>query len=45
LPAASFSTALQDAVAAIDPDQLSPREALELLYQLKRLVDAPGDHG
>jgi DNA mismatch repair protein MutS len=39
--AASFSTALQDAVTAIDPDQLSPREALEALYQLKRLADEP----
>ena len=42
--AASFSTALQDAVTAIDPDQLSPREALEALYQLKRLIDAPDDN-
>jgi len=25
-------------LAAIDPDTLSPREALEFLYQLKRLA-------
>ena len=30
--------ALQQALAAIDPDALSPREALERLYELKRLV-------
>ncbi|MGB5081786.1 MAG: DNA mismatch repair protein MutS [Burkholderiales bacterium] len=29
--------ALRDALAAINPDELSPREALELLYTLKRL--------
>jgi DNA mismatch repair protein MutS len=28
-----------DALEAIDPDSLSPREALEALYQLKRLAD------
>ena len=39
-----FSTAaddrqdeLRDAVAAIDPDALSPREALQLLYDIKKL--------
>ncbi|NHZ36020.1 DNA mismatch repair protein MutS [Massilia rubra] len=30
--------ALLDALAAIDPDALTPREALEQLYQLKRLA-------
>lgn len=30
--------ALLDALAAIDPDALTPREALERLYQLKRLA-------
>jgi len=30
--------ALQQALAAIDPDALSPREALERLYELKRLA-------
>ena len=28
------------AVAALDPDALSPREALEALYKLKRLIDS-----
>ncbi|MFP5391222.1 MAG: DNA mismatch repair protein MutS [Gammaproteobacteria bacterium] len=32
------ASALIDALAAIDPDALSPREALEQLYQLKRLA-------
>jgi DNA mismatch repair protein MutS len=27
------------AIAALDPDALSPREALEALYKLKRLID------
>jgi DNA mismatch repair protein MutS len=30
--------ALQQALAALDPDTLSPREALEALYQLKKLT-------
>jgi DNA mismatch repair protein MutS len=29
--------ALRDALAQVNPDELSPREALELLYRLKRL--------
>ena len=29
---------LIDAVAALDPDRMSPRDALEALYQLKRLA-------
>jgi DNA mismatch repair protein MutS len=29
---------LRAALAALDPDALSPREALEQLYQLKRLA-------
>ena len=29
---------LRDALDAIDPDALSPREALERLYELKRLA-------
>ena len=32
--------ALLDAVDALDPDALTPREALEQLYQLKRLSAA-----
>src|SRR5882672_3652618 len=31
------SDALRDALTAANPDELSPREALELLYKLKRL--------
>ena len=30
--------ALQNAVAALDPDTLSPREALDALYQLKKIL-------
>ncbi len=32
------SSALHDALGAIDPDALTPREALDQLYQLKRLA-------
>ena len=31
------SDAVRDALAAVSPDELSPREALELVYKLKRL--------
>jgi DNA mismatch repair protein MutS len=31
------SSALQDALSAIEPDELSPREALEALYRLKAI--------
>ena len=31
---------LREAVAALDPDAMSPREALEALYALKRLMEA-----
>ena len=31
------NAALRDAVAALDPDSLSPREALDALYQLKKI--------
>jgi len=37
-PAAAVSSELLDALADIDPDALTPREALEHLYQLKRLA-------
>jgi len=30
---------LLNALAEIDPDQLSPRDALDALYRLKRLTD------
>jgi DNA mismatch repair protein MutS len=33
---------LREAVAAIDADALSPREALELVYRLKRLAEEKG---
>nr|HET7857586.1 DNA mismatch repair protein MutS [Caldimonas sp.] len=36
-PAGVANSALDDAVAALDPDILSPREALEALYRLKAL--------
>ena len=31
------SSAVQDALAAIDPDDLTPKQALEALYRLKSL--------
>ena len=34
---APLSSALDDAMAGIDPDELTPREALEALYRLKGL--------
>ena len=34
-PPAQKSDALRDALAAIDPDALTPREALAALYALK----------
>ncbi len=37
-PVAAASNELLDALADIDPDALTPREALEHLYQLKRLA-------
>ena len=36
-PEAPSHSAVEAAVAALDPDALSPREALDALYQLKRL--------
>jgi DNA mismatch repair protein MutS len=38
--AAPVADALREALAAIDPDALSPRQALEALYALRRLLDA-----
>jgi DNA mismatch repair protein MutS len=32
---------VKTALAQIDPDALTPREALEALYRLKALLDAP----
>ncbi len=37
---APMSSALDDAMAGIDPDELTPREALEALYRLKNLAKA-----
>ena len=31
------SSAVQDALAALDPDELTPKQALEALYRLKAL--------
>ncbi len=39
-PEMTAPSPLESALAAIQPDSLSPREALEALYQLKRLADA-----
>jgi DNA mismatch repair protein MutS len=36
---AADADALRDALAAVEPDTLSPREALEALYRLKKLAD------
>ncbi len=38
-PPQAQPSALEDALADIDPDNLSPREALEALYRLKKLID------
>ena len=39
LSAAGHSDALRDALAALDPDRMSPREALDWVYQLQELAD------
>ncbi|EFH11882.1 hypothetical protein, partial [Teichococcus cervicalis] len=36
--------ALRDALDAIDPDRMTPREALEALYRLKLLHGSNGAH-
>jgi len=33
---------LSEALGALDPDAMSPRDALEALYQLKRMAREPG---
>ncbi|KTD00139.1 DNA mismatch repair protein MutS [Legionella geestiana] len=40
LPAPKTTTALEAQLAALNPDALSPREALDMLYQLKAMVSA-----
>ncbi len=43
---AAVAPAMLQALQAIDPDNLSPREALDALYRLKRLADSNDeDHG
>ena len=39
-PEMAMGSAVEAALALINPDQLSPREALDALYQLKRLAPA-----
>ena len=39
-PEMAMGSAVEAALAQINPDQLSPREALDALYQLKRLAPA-----
>jgi DNA mismatch repair protein MutS len=34
---------VEEALAALNPDELSPKEALEALYRLKELSAKPGD--
>ncbi len=41
-PEAAEPDRLRDELAAIDPDRLSPREALETLYRLKSLLPVSG---
>lgn len=38
-PATTCPNPAVDALRALDPDALSPREALEALYRLKELTD------
>jgi DNA mismatch repair protein MutS len=35
-------TALEQALSAINPDHLTPKQALEALYEIKRLLDEKG---
>jgi DNA mismatch repair protein MutS len=35
---APASSAAQDALASLDPDELTPKQALEALYRLKALL-------
>jgi DNA mismatch repair protein MutS len=41
-PAAPPADELRTELMALDPDRLSPRDALEALYKLKRLVEDKG---
>ena len=42
LPQAPASEGLRSAVAALEPDAMSPREALEAVYALKRIIEDKG---
>ena len=39
--AETASDALRDALAGLDPDELTPKAALEALYELRRLLTNP----
>ncbi|MEO0387055.1 MAG: hypothetical protein AAF281_05925 [Pseudomonadota bacterium] len=41
-PPAPAETPLRDRLVSVAPDALSPREALDLVYELKALADDPG---
>jgi DNA mismatch repair protein MutS len=41
-PRPKETSALETALAEVEPDALSPREALQLVYRLKGLLDEPG---
>ena len=41
-PALPIADPLREALAALDPDALTPREALEALYRLQRIPRSPG---
>jgi len=41
-PVEPLANPLMTALAEVDPDDLSPKQALEILYQLKALTNSPG---
>jgi DNA mismatch repair protein MutS len=41
IPADPVAARLREALAAIDPDALNPRQALDALYRLRALIDEP----
>ncbi len=44
VPAAPPPDALRDALEEVDPDRLTPRDAVEILYRLKALAAVPPAH-
>ncbi len=38
------SEALLEQLQTLDPDRLTPREALDALYQLKQIIDSPREN-